>query len=201
LNPLGSLNPVDERWLADGRASCPQFSELPAPRVGVLIGGPRQGMPLDVAGARQLLDRLLVEHEREGGSLLVLASRRTPAAVIDVFRHGLHGIPGLVWAGRDDGRNPYPGVLGWADRLIVTPDSVNMISEACATGCPVQTLVTAPLPGKIARFHQTLREAGLLHALGEPCAATRAAPLRETMAIADELKQRIRERQQVEARS
>jgi mitochondrial fission protein ELM1 len=142
---------------------------------------------------RQLLARLHTRQRDEGGSLLVLTSRRTPPAWIDLFRHALQDVPGLVWAGRDDGSNPYAGVLGWADRLIVTPDSVNMLSEACAVGCPVHTLATSPLPGKIARFHLALRETGRLHDL-DTVATTRPAPLRETAAIAAEVRGRIAQR-------
>jgi mitochondrial fission protein ELM1 len=194
LQPLGSLNTINDEWLADGREACPGFAELPQPRVGVLLGGPRRGIALDAEYARQLAARLLQRQRLEGGSLLVLASRRTSPALIEVFRRALKGVPGLIWAGRDDGRNPYPGVLGWADRLVVTPDSVNMLSEACAVGCPVQTFVTAPLPAKIARFHQALRGADRLHDLGST-ATPSSMPLRETAAIATELRARILRRQ------
>jgi uncharacterized protein len=190
LRTLGSLNPVDASWLADGRASCPTFAAMPRPRVGVLLGGPRKGIAMDAAYARRLLTRLREDQQREGGSLLVLASRRTPSVLIEMFRRELAGVPGLVWAGQDDGRNPFPGVLGWADRLLVTPDSVNMLSEACATGCPVQTLLGAPLPPKMERFHAALREAGLLQQLDRPL-AERPPPLRETAAIAGILRERI----------
>ena len=193
LQPLGSLNPVDDAWLADGRDSCPHFADLPRPRVGVLLGGPRQGIAMGTGYVRQLLARLHTRQRDEGGSLLVLTSRRTPPAWIDLFRHALQDVPGLVWAGHDDGSNPYAGVLGWADRLIVTPDSVNMLSEACAVGCPVHTLATSPLPGKIARFHLALRETGRLHDL-DTVATTRPAPLRETAAIAAEVRERIAQR-------
>lgn len=189
LRPLGSLNTVDDEWLADGREACPAFAELPAPRVGVLLGGPRHGMALNAGYARQLATRLLQRQRLEGGSLLVLGSRRTSPALIEVFRTSLRDVPGLLWAGPDDGRNPYPGVLGWADRLVVTPDSVNMLSEACAVGCPVQTFVTAPLPAKLSRFHQALREAGRLHDLD--VIGTVPPPLRETASIAAELRERI----------
>ncbi|RCS29220.1 nucleoside-diphosphate sugar epimerase [Rhodanobacter denitrificans] len=191
LRPLGSLNTVDDEWLADGREACPGFAELPQPRVGVLLGGPRRGIMLDTDYARRLADCLLERRHREGGSLLVLGSRRTPPALMDIFRAALRDVPGLVWAGPDDGRNPYPGVLGWADRLVVTPDSVNMLSEACAVGCPVSTLVTRPLPAKLERFHQALRTAGLLHDLDADTGMTPAPPLRETTAIAATLRERI----------
>ncbi|GAB3787433.1 mitochondrial fission ELM1 family protein [Dyella agri] len=190
LTPLGSLNPVDEDWLADGRDACPGFEALPQPRVGVLLGGPRKQLALDAGYAHELATHLLGRHGREGGSLLVLASRRTPPDVLDIFRRALTDVPGLVWSGPDDGRNPYPGVLGWADRLVVTPDSVNMLSEACAVGCAVHTLVNAALPDKLARFHHALRERGLLHEL-DAAAPVRQPPLRETAAIAAELQRRM----------
>jgi mitochondrial fission protein ELM1 len=187
---LGSLNPIDEAWLEDGREACPTLGALPRPRVGVLIGGPRTGIRIDTNYAQQLVAQLLARRRSEGGSLLVLGSRRTPGGVMDVMRSALHDTPGLIWSGPDDGSNPYPGVMGWADQLVVTPDSVNMLSEACAVGCAVQTLVSAPLPPKLARFHQSLREAGLLHDLDvEP--PVRQTPLRETAAIAEVLRGRI----------
>lgn len=190
LNPLGSLNPVDDVWLADGRDASPALEFLPRPRVGVLLGGPRTGIRMDADYAQQLIERLLRRQQQENGSLLVLTSRRTPAAVAEVMRNALRGVPGLLWTGPDDGNNPYPGVLGWADRLVVTPDSVNMLSEACAVGCAVHTFVVGNLPPKLARFHGSLREAGLLHDVdGEPPA--QQPPLRETAAIAEALRRRI----------
>jgi uncharacterized protein len=190
LQPLGSLNPIDDAWLEDGRDAFPALGELPRPRVGVLLGGPRNGIRIDRDYGQQLCDLLIAHQRAEGGSLLVLGSRRTPASVMDVMRARLRDIPGLIWPGPDDDGNPYPGVLGWADRLIVTPDSVNMLSEACAVGCAVQTWVSAPLPDKLARFHESLRSAGLLHDLTER-APSYQPPLRETEAIAETLRRRI----------
>lgn len=191
LTPLGSLNTIDDAWLADGRQSCPHFAVLPQPRVGVLLGGPRKGVPLDRAYARQLATHLLARQRRDGGSALVLASRRTPHALMGVFHEAFKDLPGLIWGGPDDGSNPYPAVLGWADRLVVTPDSVNMLSEACAVGCPVQTFVSAPLPAKIQRFHHALHTAGRLTDLADATPPRLQAPLRETRQLAAIVRQRI----------
>lgn len=190
LNPLGSLNPIDDAWLEDGREASPTLGHLPRPRVGVLLGGPRTGLRVDADYAQRLVGRLLARRQYEGGSLLVLTSRRTPSLVTDVMLKALHGIPGLLWTGPDDGNNPYPGVLGWADRLVVTPDSVNMLSEACAVGCPVHTYVSGSLPPKLARFHGSLRAAGLLRDVDDEAPAHQT-PLRETEAIAEALRKRI----------
>jgi uncharacterized protein len=191
LTPLGSLNPVDANWLRDGRDANPGLGELAQPRVGVLLGGPRRGVAMDAAYIERLAASLRARQHKDGGSLMVVASRRTPGALVEQMRKALLGIPGLVWSGDDDGANPYPGVLGWADRLVVTPDSVNMLSEACATGCPVHTLVIGSLPRKLAQFHAALRDAGLLHDL-DAHTVLRQKPLRETMAIAAQLRLKLR---------
>jgi len=190
LTPLGSLNPIDDTWLRDGRQAFASLGELPAPRTGVLLGGPRRGVPLDEAQARVLADHLRERFRRDGGSVLLLASRRTPDALYASVHEALAGIPGLRWRNATDGPNPYPGVLGWADRLVVTPDSVNMLSEAAATGVPVHTLPAETVPAKLARFHAALRQRGLLHDLGDDACAP-AMPLRETASIAAEVRRRL----------
>jgi mitochondrial fission protein ELM1 len=190
LAPLGSLNPVDGEWLDDARDAWPQLAELPVPRIGVLLGGPRHGIAMDDSWTQAFVHGLRAMHARHGGSLLVLASRRTPPRLAEAVHEALDAVPGLHWQGRADGPNPYPGVLAWADRLVATPDSVNMLSEACAVGCAVHSFAPEPLPDKLARFHRTLREAGLLHPLNAE-APHRQPPLRETERIAAAVRQRL----------
>lgn len=184
LRPLGSLNPVDTAWLVDARCRWPQLELLPSPRVGVLLGGPRRGIAMDAGYAEALARHLLARQQAHGGSLLVVASRRTPDALLAPFQLLQPAVPGVLWRSDDDGPNPYAGILGWSDALVVTPDSVNMLSEACAVGCTVHTYVDAPLPAKLAQFHQALRSGGLLRDLDDPSAIERGSPLRETAAIA-----------------
>ncbi len=190
LNPLGSLHPIDDVWLTDGREAFAQFAELPSPRLGVLIGGVRHGGPFDMAAFDAFLHAVRARHDRDGGTVLVAASRRTPSGTLAVIHEAFAGVPGIVWTDSTDGANPYPGILSWADRLVVTPDSVNMLSEACATGRPVHTFVSTPLPGKLARFHAELRSAGLLHDL-DAHTPDRQTPLRETAAIAAEVRRHL----------
>lgn len=185
LTTLGSLNPVDDVWLASGREAFPDFGALPRTRVALLVGGPRRGIGFDDALVKSLCTT--VRAIAQGGSVLATLSRRTPAAFAAQLRGALAEIPGIFWNG--DGANPYPGLLGWADHIVVTPDSVNMLSEACAVGVPVHTVATAPLPEKIARFHAALREGGLLTDVDETRGAV--APLRETQTVAAALRARM----------
>jgi hypothetical protein len=71
----------------------------------------------------------------------------------------LKGLNAFIWDG--SGENPYFAMLGLADAIVVTADSVNMVSEAAATGKPVHVV---PLEGgskKFARFHRAMEEAGI----------------------------------------
>ena len=94
----------------------------------------------------------------------------------------------MFWQPGNAGENPYPGFLAVADRLVVTPDSVNMLSEAVAVGVPVYTLTERPPTGKLAAFHQAMTARGLLHQLGQ--AAWPRPPLRETANIAARIRER-----------
>jgi mitochondrial fission protein ELM1 len=52
-------------------------------------------------------------------------------------------------------------MLGLADAILVTADSVNMVSEALATGKPVHVIELPGRPGKFGDFHRSLFERGL----------------------------------------
>jgi len=191
IETLGSLNPVDDAWLANGREAFADFVHLPRPRTALLLGGTRRGIAFDDAYARTLIAELTQRLQREGGSVMATASRRTPPEFARRLREALSDFPGVFWLDENDGPNPYPGLLGWADRIVVTPDSVNMLSESAAVGVPVHTLVTAALPDKLARFHAALRERGSLHDLDAPIERNASPPLRETAQIAERLRGKI----------
>ncbi|HEX7768993.1 MAG TPA: ELM1/GtrOC1 family putative glycosyltransferase, partial [Dokdonella sp.] len=138
---------------------------------------------LDAAWFDALLERLFAH--QGPGSFLVSVSRRTPGPIAERLRQAFARHPGVFWAGPQDGPNPYAGLLAWADRLVVTPDSVNMLSEACATGRPVYTFTPRPVRGKLAAFHAELAASGHLRQLGEATARPQPPPLAETAAIAE----------------
>ncbi len=194
IRSIGALNPVDGEWLAAGRRAFARFGELAAPRTAVLIGATNRAQRLDTAYFDALLDRLAAWHALDGGSYLVSVSRRTPPDTVAHLRRAFAGFPGVFWAGPDDGANPYAGLLAWADRIVVTPDSVNMISEACATGKPVYTFAPRPIGGRLAAFHRELRASGHLRALDDSMHKPQPPPLAETREIAELVRARWRAR-------
>ncbi|MDO5505459.1 MAG: mitochondrial fission ELM1 family protein [Pseudoxanthomonas suwonensis] len=194
LQVHGSLNPVDDRWLAEARSAFSALLELPSPRVALLLGGSSAHLRDEdaVTGWFQCLG----ERVREaGGSLLATASRRTPPAWVAALYRARAGVPGLFWRGDGDGPNPYPGLLACAQHIVCTPDSVNMLSEAAATRVPVQVLAPRAMRGRPSRLLAHLIDSGRLHAfdgaleLGE--SGEGIVPLRETARIAALLRERL----------
>lgn len=189
---IGSLNPVDNAWLAEAKVEFSTLQQLPQPRTVLLVGGRRHGLNLDEHWFEALLARLESWRERDGGSILITTSRRTPPEWRDRLRGAFRNGTTCFWGGEADGANPYPGYLAVADRIVVTPDSVNMLSEACATGAPVFTSLPADAPAKLAAFHAELAGQGWLHDVhGDPGKPRRPQPLREMATVAGKVWRRI----------
>lgn len=191
IDVLGSLNPVQDAWLGASRAAFAELGRLPGPRTAVLVGGPSPHLRMGPRDLDRWLHAVRALIEREGGSVLATASRRTPKAFVARLRQRLHGLPGLVWTDTGDGRNPYAGLLGWADRIVCTADSVNMLSEACATRAPVFVAGLDRLRGRPRRYADALARAGRIRALDGTLAPFDAAPLRETQRVAAVLRERF----------
>ena len=188
IQTIGALNAVDEDWLAAGCARFPLLAQLPQPRMAVLIGGPRRGLDMSDAWFETFLARINSFAARDGGSLLVSTSRRTPQSWQRISRERLRATCVHFWNGAADGENPYQGYLAAADRIAVTPDSVNMLSEACATGKPVYTFAPRPIRGKLAAFHAELAGQGWLHDIhADAAGAQQPPPMREMAMVASKV--------------
>jgi hypothetical protein len=156
---MGAVHRVTPARLATERQRFPALETLPRPIVAVLIGGSNRAYRLDLAGLAAVADRIAAILQRSGGAALVTPSRRTGTAGLALLRERLGGLPGAIWDGAGD--NPYYAYLAVADAILVTADSVSMVSEAAATGKPVHIVELAGGDAKFARFHAALRQAGI----------------------------------------
>ena len=128
------------------------------PKAWVLHDG-KPGLRSQALGLAEIADALAALLSENGGSLLLTPSRRTGERAITLLRARLGGFPGAIWDGGGD--NPYFAYLALADALLVTADSVSMISEAAATGKPVHILDLDGGNAKFSRFHAAMRGAGI----------------------------------------
>ncbi|MEB2258315.1 ELM1/GtrOC1 family putative glycosyltransferase [Xanthomonas campestris pv. campestris] len=192
LTLLGSLHPVDDAWLAAGRAAFPAVGALPGPRVALLIGGPTTQVPWTLQALAAQCNAVQAQVRAAGGSLLITASRRTPPEVVALLRTLQQGNPGLLWCDARDGANPYAGLLGWADAIVASADSVNLLSEACATPVPVVAACAEFARGRVGAYVQALQQRQRLCAADEVLATTAAmTPVRETERIAAQVRMRL----------
>lgn len=161
---LGSLNAITPAVLDEARVRfADAVAGLPRPLIAVLLGGNNAVYRMDEAVGTRLGDDLAALVDDKGYGLVITASRRTPdealAAIKARLADALANSRAVLWDGT--GENPYFGYLAHADAIVVTGDSVNMISEAAATGKPVHVI---ELPGgsdKFRRFHASMRDAGI----------------------------------------
>jgi mitochondrial fission protein ELM1 len=187
LRIKGSITRIaPDRLAAAAAAYADRVAGLPRPLIAVLIGGNSKVHRLTPERARALAEELLAAARSSGGSLLVTPSRRTGAENEGILRQALTAAPGEFWAHQGD--NPYFAYLGLADAIVVTGDSVNMVSEAASTGKPVHI---ADLPGgsaKFSRFHQSFFDAGIARPFAGRIETWSYPPLNETARAAEALK-------------
>ncbi len=188
----GALHGLTPELLAaaaarDGAA----FQHLPHPRIAVLIGGSNGAYRLEAEDMSRLADDL-ARLAQSGAGLMFTASRRTGAANEALLRARLAGLPAVMWDG--SGANPYHAILGLADAVVVTCDSVNMVTEAAITGKPIHVV---DLPGgsaKFSRFHQGMREAGLCRPFALPLQSWSYPQSDDCGLVAAEAWRRLREK-------
>jgi mitochondrial fission protein ELM1 len=170
----------------------PILGDLPAGagrQVAVLLGGSNGRDVFDAEAAQKLANALARMMDLDQVRLMVTASRRTGAEAIEIFRQKLGPRGAWIWDGT--GENPYFGMLALADAIVVTADSVSMVSEAIATPVPV---LLARLPGKSSRigaFMDALVEEGRVRDFAGRLELWDTAPLDDTAAAGAELRRRL----------
>jgi len=190
ITALGSLHDVNADWLAQARARFAQFGGFHSPRSLLLLGGPIGGVPLDATWWQRTAETLRARHRRDGGSLSICASPRTPEWLVAAAHADLSDLHGTCWLRASDGPNPYAGLLGWAERIVASPDSVNMISEAVATTAQVRIASPELARGRHAHFLRSLIERGRVQALDAADAQTGpATPLIELPRVVTAVRQ------------
>jgi len=95
----------------------PRLDALPRPLVAVLVGGSSRHFRMTAAAARSLADGLRRMCEETGAGLAITASRRTGTENTAILRDTLAGAPVFFWDGAGD--NPYQGMLGLADAIVI----------------------------------------------------------------------------------
>jgi len=183
ITTFGAVHSVTaERLTEAAKRFAGAVDPLPHPRVTVLLGGASQAFsfsPADAASLGTALARLASE---SGGSLLVTPSRRTSPEAVAALKSAIAGVPHYLWDGTGD--NPYHAFLAYADAVVVTADSVNMVTEAAGTGKPVYVQSLPGTSQRLGRFHALMREAGATRPFEGRLESWTYTPINDTEVVA-----------------
>ncbi|PPQ34690.1 hypothetical protein CCS01_09890 [Rhodopila globiformis] len=178
-----------QRLAAEAERWRDHFAPYRRPLVAVLLGGSNGRYRLDRSVGAKLAADLAGMAQRDRVGIVVTPSRRTDPAVTELIREALRPHGGWVWDFLGD--NPYFGMLALADMIVVTQDSVSMISEAAATPAPV---MFAALPGSSRRqgiFLRMMMNEGRIRPFAGRFVQWPVAPLDDTLKAATEMRRRL----------
>ncbi|MBI4115564.1 MAG: mitochondrial fission ELM1 family protein [Candidatus Omnitrophica bacterium] len=134
----GALSDIDEKSLNQAKEV---FSHsIPNPervRLSLFLGGETRDFKLSLSDIENLLAEIERSSEKLRGDYLITTSRRTPDEVSQFLKTRLENrgrCQSCVIATKDKRPEVVPGMMALADYLIVTEDSLSMISEALSSG-------------------------------------------------------------------
>jgi mitochondrial fission protein ELM1 len=183
-------NRLSPQRLAEAHAAFEAaLAPLPRPRIAVLVGGNGRHHKFTQGDIDRLLGGLRAKLD-EGCGLMITASRRTPPSLVKALADLANAPHARFWDG--SGENPLLAYLAWADEIVVTGDSTNMVGEAAALGVPVQIFQPSGRHDKIDRFIAALSRKATIGWFPEAPASGSHAPVNSTPALAEEILSRFR---------
>ncbi|MCD4780500.1 MAG: mitochondrial fission ELM1 family protein [Candidatus Omnitrophica bacterium] len=142
-------NLVDEQYLKDQEDQIlSRFSHLKGNlrlKIGVFIGGPTKHVFISDQQIKVLIHQLKEVATGLKASVLVTTSRRTPRSIEKCFLSQFKKHPAcelLIIANKENVSAAVGGILSLSDIVIVSGDSISMISEAATAG--KKTIVFTP---------------------------------------------------------
>lgn len=183
---LLTLSPEDETDIEKaGNEILSHLKEASNVKISVFLGGPTQSYSMDLADVEKMMRFLERFCNEEKCDFVLTTSRRTPAAISRFLKNRItekSACKMLVIAEEDPRREIVPGFMAISDILVVTEDSISMISEAVRSGKRVVVLSFQKpgLPVKHQRFRAILARESMV-----------------TVATVTELENKIREAQRI----
>jgi mitochondrial fission protein ELM1 len=177
------------RLAAAGEVWGARLGHLRRPLVAVLVGGSNGRFRLGAAEGAELAGRIAEMMKRDRVGVALTPSRRTAPEVRAELERVLAPLGAWIWDFA--GENPYFGLLALADAIVVTVDSISMVSEAVATRAPV---LLAQLPGRsarIGRFTRALLESGRVRVFGGRLETWPVSPMDDTAEAGFEVRRRL----------
>ena len=166
----GALNLIDTDYLNVSAQRLKQSGLLKGALlhscIGVLIGGNSKGFYISAWQARELSSRIKKSAQQLDADILISTSRRTPLAVEQVIKDEFANYPRcklMVIANENTNPDVVGGILGLSNLIIVSPESISMISEAVAAEKYVIVYIAEGLSRKHRNFLKNYHKKGYIY--------------------------------------
>lgn len=136
----GAICHLDEKKIKDEMKSWKaKLSPSKKPIVSVIIGGNSKHCHFKEAHIKDFVKSIISNAKHLNAKLLISTSRRTPVELTKALLKHLKSnkLDYFFYEYSQDSPNPYLAMLGYANYIITTADSISMNSEAISTGKPV----------------------------------------------------------------
>ncbi len=145
---------TSESLSADVKIFENEYAKKEKQNIAVIIGGPNKVIKYLDHDIEQLISYLKKLSSDENIHLMLCPSRRTPKRLIEQLDAIFTPLGHIIW--KENKPNPYKAILGLADKIIVTSDSVNMVGEVLFTGKPAAVYRFVDTTGKFALYLDNL---------------------------------------------
>ncbi|MBL4659030.1 MAG: mitochondrial fission ELM1 family protein [Alcanivoracaceae bacterium] len=153
VSSKGSLHNISSTSLSHIKLKCKEEGKGYNNKiVSVFIGNPAKGFFKELDKLATNIKQYFPNHD-----LIICGSRRTHRKFHAIIRSHFNSAR-LCWLSEKDGDNPYHCLLACSEVLIVTADSINMVSEASASNKQVIAIAQGYISPKHKRFIHSIKD-------------------------------------------
>lgn len=165
-----SLNFVNQKTLQENASRLEKsFSLDGRPKIGLLLGGDSDTYKMDKNCVKNILNAVAEVSEDLDADILASTSRRTSKDIEELAKSMLaknKRCKMLVVANEKNIEGAVPGILGLSDAVVVSGESISMISEAISSGKRV-LVFQKPEKGKHKEIIEGLKDDGFIKIIDE----------------------------------
>lgn len=134
---------------------------LKKPLIGLVIGGNAGCYDFTMLKAQDLLDKTFILANKLGSKIYGTTSRRTPLTQTNFIKYRIEESENKVYT--LEGSNPFRAIMGYSSIIVITPETVSMLMESCATEALVLISDRKSVKSKrIKKFIQELLDKNML---------------------------------------
>jgi len=158
--------------------------------VTVILGGPNQYYSFSDKILIEIFEKVKINFINNGHQIIVIPSMRTPQRIIEIAKKHFNKTELVI---DEVDKKAYLSALGMAKYIVVTCDSISMISEAAITGKPIYVaqMPTIKNNERFKQFFNLFNSLNIIKELNNSVESWNYQKLDETNRIASNIKQKI----------